>query len=56
MKKVKTDKELKKQWGDLRRQIRPKIGQLTNDDQSISLIVCFYYNVSTPYKPHCNSE
>ena len=36
---VKSNKELKSAWGILRRQIVPKIGQLTNDPQSISLIV-----------------
>jgi hypothetical protein len=43
MKVVKANKELKKQWGDLRRQITPRIGQLTNDDQSIARIVCSFY-------------
>ena len=46
MKKVKADKQLKKEWGDIRRQITPKIGQLTNDDESISLIVRFPFNLS----------
>ena len=36
---VKANKELKSAWGVLRRQIVPKIGQLTNDPQAISLIV-----------------
>ena len=36
---VKSNKELKAAWGILRRQIVPKIGQLTNDPQAISLIV-----------------
>ena len=36
---VKSNKELKSAWGILRRQIVPKIGQLTNDPQAISLIV-----------------
>ena len=36
---VKSNKELKAAWGVLRRQIVPKIGQLTNDPQAISLIV-----------------
>jgi nucleoporin GLE1 len=36
---VKSNKELKSAWGTLRRQIVPKIGQLTNDPRAISLIV-----------------
>jgi hypothetical protein len=36
---VKSNKELKSAWGILRRQIVPKIGQLTNDPHIISLIV-----------------
>ena len=39
---VKANKELKSAWGVLRRQIVPKIGQLTNDPQAISLIVRLY--------------
>ena len=39
---VKSNKELKSAWGILRRQIVPKIGQLTNDPQAISLIVRLY--------------
>ncbi|KAF8632682.1 hypothetical protein AX17_004814 [Amanita inopinata Kibby_2008] len=35
MKVVKGDKKLKSEWGTLRRQITPKIGQLTNDPQAI---------------------
>ena len=41
MKRVKEDERLKKEWGDIRRQITPKIGQLTNDDDSVSSIVRF---------------
>ena len=44
MKRVKEDKQLKKEWGDIRRQITPKIGQLTNDDDSVSRIVRFPCN------------
>ena len=36
---VESNKELKSIWGTLRRQIVPKIGQLTNDPQAISRIV-----------------
>jgi hypothetical protein len=39
MTRIKADKQLKKEWGDIRRQITPKIGQLTNDDDSVSRIV-----------------
>ncbi|KAF8154531.1 GLE1-like protein-domain-containing protein [Crassisporium funariophilum] len=35
---VKANKDLKAEWGKLRRQIVPKIGQLTNDPQAISRI------------------
>ncbi|KAF8962138.1 GLE1-like protein-domain-containing protein [Flammula alnicola] len=35
---VKETKELKAEWGRLRRQIIPKVGQLTNDPQAISRI------------------
>jgi hypothetical protein len=40
MKFVKGDKTIKSEWSKLRRQIVPKIGQLTNDAQAISQIVC----------------
>lgn len=39
MKTVKGNRETKSVWSALRRQITPKIGQLTNDEQSINLIV-----------------
>jgi hypothetical protein len=39
LKFVKSDKALKASWGALRRQIVPKIGQLTNDPNAISRIV-----------------
>ena len=39
MKFVKGEKTLKSEWSKLRRQIVPKIGQLTNDAQAISQIV-----------------
>lgn len=39
MKTVKADKALKSVWAAGRRQITPKIGQLTNDAQTINRIV-----------------
>ena len=39
MKTVKGNKELKKVWNEQRRKIVPKVGQLTNDAQSIFEIV-----------------
>ncbi len=39
MKYMKGDKALKSEWSKLRRQIVPKIGQLTNDAQAIHKIV-----------------
>jgi len=39
MKKVKGDKQLKSQWSTIRRQITPKIGQLTQDIESVTRIV-----------------
>ena len=41
MTKVKKIPELKSQWNKIRREITPKIGQLTNNDQVINRIVCF---------------
>ncbi|KDQ53898.1 hypothetical protein JAAARDRAFT_416034 [Jaapia argillacea MUCL 33604] len=38
MKNVKSNKELKSEWGKLRREITPKIGQLTNDTREINRI------------------
>ncbi|KAF9527169.1 GLE1-like protein-domain-containing protein [Crepidotus variabilis] len=38
MKTVKGDKTLKSEWSKVRRQIVPKIGQLTNDSQAIAQI------------------
>ena len=40
MRTVKSSKELRAEWGKLRRSIVPKIGQLTNDPVAISRIVC----------------
>lgn len=39
MKTVKGNKELKSAWSAIRRQITPKIGQLTNDPQTINRVV-----------------
>ena len=39
MKVVKSDNVLKLQWGTIRRQITPKINQLTQDSASITRIV-----------------
>lgn len=39
MKKVKGNKQLKSQWSAIRRQITPKIGQLTHDVDSVMRIV-----------------
>lgn len=39
MKFVKSNPELKAEWGKGRRQITPKIGQLTNDEGAITRIV-----------------
>lgn len=39
MRMVKGNKDLKKLWNEQRRKIVPKVGQLTNDAQSIFEIV-----------------
>ena len=39
MQMVKEDKALKSQWSAARREITPKIGQLTNDASSITTVV-----------------
>lgn len=36
---IKSDKALKAEWSKVRRQITPKVGQITNDEQSIETIV-----------------
>lgn len=43
MKTVKGDKAMKSVWAAGRRQITPKIGQLTNDAESINRIVCLLH-------------
>jgi len=52
MKFMKGDKPLKSEWSKLRRQIVPKIGQLTNDAQAIHNIV----NPSLFHKENCLNE
>ena len=39
---VKAEKSLKTEWGKCRRQIKPKIGQLTDDQTAIDRIVSIY--------------
>lgn len=52
MKHVKANKPLKSAWSALRRQITPKIGQLTNDAQSINLISQQLHSLLQPNPPH----
>ena len=52
MKHVKANKSLKSTWSAIRRQITPKIGQLTNDAQSISHISQQLYTLLQPNPPH----
>ncbi|KAF7982699.1 hypothetical protein HWV62_26536 [Athelia sp. TMB] len=52
MKNVKSQKQLKSTWSALRRQITPKIGQLTNDAQSINLISSQLHSLAMPPTPH----
>lgn len=42
MKPIKSDKAKRAAWGELRRKITPKIGQLTNDPRAIREIVGVY--------------
>ena len=39
---VKAERSLKAEWGKCRRQIKPKIGQLTDDQTAIDRIVSIY--------------
>ncbi|KAF4566383.1 hypothetical protein EYR36_011809 [Pleurotus pulmonarius] len=48
---VKSDKAVKSAWSALRRQITPKIGQLTNDDQTISRIASQIFGLLMPNPP-----
>ncbi|KZP13350.1 hypothetical protein FIBSPDRAFT_797908 [Athelia psychrophila] len=52
MKNVKSQKQLKSTWSALRRQITPKIGQLTNDAASINLISSQLHALAMPSPPH----
>jgi len=52
MKIVKADKELKSAWSAGRRAITPKIGQLTNDPQSIARISQQIRDLVRPSPPH----
>lgn len=52
MKNVKANKPLKSAWSALRRQITPKIGQLTNDAQSINNISRQLHSLLMPTPPH----
>src|ERR1700728_3525749 len=51
MKLLKSQKELKATWSALRRQITPKIGQLTNYPQEITRIVSFFPLNNTTFQP-----
>lgn len=48
MKTVKGDKALKSQWSAIRRQITPKIGQLTQDAATIARIVRYSLRCGVP--------
>ena len=48
MKTVKGDKALKVQWSAIRRQITPKIGQLTQDPATIMRIVRNFFRSKLP--------
>lgn len=49
---VKGDKPLKVEWGKWRRQIRPKIGQLTNDSEAIDRITQELLSIINPPASH----
>src|ERR1700691_1238547 len=51
MQHVKSTKQLKSTWSSLRRQITPKIGQLTNDPTSINLISTQLHSLLSPSYP-----
>ncbi|KAH7915537.1 GLE1-like protein-domain-containing protein [Hygrophoropsis aurantiaca] len=51
MKTVKSNPPLKRNWNELRRKITPKVGQLTNDPQSIREISGFLFQVLHPSPP-----
>ncbi|KAF7298730.1 hypothetical protein MIND_00820500 [Mycena indigotica] len=53
MKPIKTDKARRSMWGEYRRKITPKIGQLTNDSNSIRDITMFIQSqIMLPNPPH----
>lgn len=52
MKTVKGDKALKSQWGAIRRQITPKIGQLTQDQATVTKIIGQLIELVRPPTPH----
>ncbi|TFK36301.1 GLE1-like protein-domain-containing protein [Crucibulum laeve] len=52
MRFVKSNKEAKAEWSKYRRQITPKVGQLTNDADSINRISLQLLNIMKPTKPH----
>ncbi|KAI0090645.1 GLE1-like protein-domain-containing protein [Irpex rosettiformis] len=52
MKTVKSDKQMKSVWSAGRRKITPKIGQLTNDPESIKRITQQLIEVVKPPVPH----
>ncbi|KAL4063803.1 GLE1-like protein-domain-containing protein [Scleroderma yunnanense] len=52
MKTVKGDKALKSQWNAIRRQITPKIGQITQDQETISRITHQLIELVRPPTPH----
>ncbi|KAJ7143550.1 GLE1-like protein-domain-containing protein [Mycena crocata] len=52
MKPIKSNKPNKSAWGEQRRKITPKIGQLTNDAKAIKEITDFVYNIIMPPQQH----
>jgi nucleoporin GLE1 len=55
MRTVKSTKQFKSTRSSIRRQITPKIGQLTNDPSSINLISTQLYNLLMPSAPSASS-
>ncbi|KAJ3510514.1 hypothetical protein NMY22_g15958 [Coprinellus aureogranulatus] len=49
---VKANKALKSEWSKVRRQITPKVGQITNDEQSIDTISTQILRLIKPTPPH----
>ncbi|KAJ8501725.1 hypothetical protein ONZ45_g12055 [Pleurotus djamor] len=52
MQPIKSDKPSKSAWSSIRRQITPKIGQITNDEQTINRIATQLYGILRPNPPH----